>query len=143
MKLKNSKKGFTLVELVIVIAVIAILAAVLIPTFGSVINNANRSAARSEAYNLQIAIMAESKGDFDGYCEGLLVDAETERNYEDAKNFIIGEETFDDFVDAKSVDDVLVTVISDTDGYYITYTTAKNCVVKIYANAIYVDGKTE
>ena len=44
--MKNTnKKGFTLVELVIVIAVIAILAAVLIPTFTSVIGRANQSAA--------------------------------------------------------------------------------------------------
>ena len=42
--MKNSKKrGFTIVELVIVIAVIAILAGVLIPTFVSVINKANES----------------------------------------------------------------------------------------------------
>ena len=43
--LKTKKKGFTIVELVIVIAVIAILAAVLIPTFASVIKNAERSTA--------------------------------------------------------------------------------------------------
>ena len=44
--MKNTKKkGFTLVELVIVIAVIAILAAVLIPTFTSVITRANQSAS--------------------------------------------------------------------------------------------------
>lgn len=42
--MKNSKKrGFTIVELVIVIAVIAILAGVLIPTFVSIINKANES----------------------------------------------------------------------------------------------------
>ena len=35
--MKRNKKGFTIVELVIVIAVIAILAAVLIPTFSSLI----------------------------------------------------------------------------------------------------------
>ena len=35
--MRNSRKGFTIVELVIVIAVIAILAAVLIPTFSSLI----------------------------------------------------------------------------------------------------------
>ena len=40
---KNNKKGFTIVELVIVIAVIAILAAVLIPTFSSIIKKAQQS----------------------------------------------------------------------------------------------------
>lgn len=48
---KKLKKGFTLVELVIVIAVIAILSAVLIPTFGNVIQRANDSAAFSTASN--------------------------------------------------------------------------------------------
>ena len=38
------KHGFTIVELVIVIAVIAILSAVLIPTFGGIIDSANRAA---------------------------------------------------------------------------------------------------
>lgn len=48
--MKNlNKKGFTIIELVIVIAVIAILAAVLIPTFNSVISKANESAAMQEA----------------------------------------------------------------------------------------------
>ena len=48
--MKNTKKkGFTLVELVIVIAVIAILAAVLIPTFSNVIEKANQSKALQAA----------------------------------------------------------------------------------------------
>lgn len=49
MKKLLNKKGFTIVELVIVIAVIAILAAVLIPTFSNVIQSANDTAAMSEA----------------------------------------------------------------------------------------------
>lgn len=46
---KSLKKGFTLVELVIVIAVIAILSAVLIPTFGNVIQNSKDTAAFQNA----------------------------------------------------------------------------------------------
>ena len=50
--MKNTKKkGFTIVELVIVIAVIAILAAVMIPTFSNVVAKANQSAALQEARN--------------------------------------------------------------------------------------------
>lgn len=50
--LNNKKKNaFTITELVIVIAVIAILAAVLIPTFSNVIEKANESAALQEARN--------------------------------------------------------------------------------------------
>lgn len=48
---KMNKKGFTIVELVIVIAVIAILAAVLIPTFSGIVEKANNSAALQEATN--------------------------------------------------------------------------------------------
>lgn len=48
---KSNKKGFTIVELVIVIAVIAILAGVMIPTFGGIIADANKSAALQEARN--------------------------------------------------------------------------------------------
>lgn len=45
----KNRKGFTITELVIVIAVIAILAAVLIPTFGGIVNKAKDSANLQEA----------------------------------------------------------------------------------------------
>ena len=48
---RNNKKGFTIVELVIVIAVIAILSAVLIPTFGGIVDKAQNSARDQEARN--------------------------------------------------------------------------------------------
>ena len=58
---KNRKgKGFTTVELVIVIAVIAILAAVLIPTFASLIKKANESADIQAAKQMNTALAAES-----------------------------------------------------------------------------------
>ncbi|MGN1456344.1 MAG: prepilin-type N-terminal cleavage/methylation domain-containing protein [Acutalibacteraceae bacterium] len=46
---KQSKKGFTLVELVVVIAILAILAAIAIPAVVGIINNANESAGQSDA----------------------------------------------------------------------------------------------
>ena len=48
---KFNKKGFTIVELVIVIAVIAILAAVMIPTFSGIVEKAKNSAALQEVTN--------------------------------------------------------------------------------------------
>ena len=56
---KMNKKGFTIVELVIVIAVIAILAAVLIPTFSSIVDKANKSATLQEARNYYSAAYAD------------------------------------------------------------------------------------
>ena len=56
---KLNKKGFTIVELVIVIAVIAILAAVLIPTFSKVIQKANESAALQNARNIYTEYIAD------------------------------------------------------------------------------------
>ena len=53
---KMNKKGFTIVELVIVIAVIAILAAVMIPTFGGIIDRANKSKALQEARTAYTAL---------------------------------------------------------------------------------------
>ena len=49
---KMNKKGFTIVELVIVIAVIAILAGVMIPTFGGIIRKANESGVQQTAASL-------------------------------------------------------------------------------------------
>ena len=49
--LRNKKKAFTITELVIVIAVIAILAAVLIPTFSNVIASAKQSKALQQCKN--------------------------------------------------------------------------------------------
>ena len=57
----KNRKGFTIVELVIVIAVIAILAAVLIPTFAGVISKANESAALQKATSTMKATLAMSK----------------------------------------------------------------------------------
>lgn len=54
----KNRKGFTIVELVIVIAVIAILAAVLIPTFSGVVGKANVSARTQEFTNALKVVLA-------------------------------------------------------------------------------------
>lgn len=69
MKNNKKKRGFTIIELVIVIAVIAILAGVLIPTFSSVIEKANKSARLQTARDALIAVLADQK---DGALDGAI-----------------------------------------------------------------------
>ena len=57
---KTNKKGFTIVELVIVIAVVAILAAVLIPTFVNVVKKANESKDTQLVRNLNTALAVDT-----------------------------------------------------------------------------------
>ena len=61
MKIKRSRKAFTIVELVIVIAVIAILATVLVPAFGEVVQNAKDS--EQEAKNTYTNYLVEHAGE--------------------------------------------------------------------------------
>ena len=52
---KNSKKGFTLVELIVVIVIIAILIAALAPAIMSVIENARVAADQADARTIMLA----------------------------------------------------------------------------------------
>ena len=56
---KKLKKAFTITELVIVIAVVAILAAVLIPTFANILNKAEESADTQTVTNINQILSAE------------------------------------------------------------------------------------
>ena len=53
---KSTRRAFTIVELVIVIAVIAILAAVLIPTFVTIIGQANDARAATELREIKVKV---------------------------------------------------------------------------------------
>lgn len=68
---KNCKKGFTIVELIIVIAVIAILAAVLIPTFSNLIKRANVANDTALVRNLNTALAADGAKQHDTMREAL------------------------------------------------------------------------
>lgn len=59
----NRRKGFTLVELVIVIAVIAVLAAILIPTFTDVFKNAKIAAMQANAKTVGTKLQVEAAFD--------------------------------------------------------------------------------
>lgn len=63
--MKNRKKGFTIVELVIVIAVIAILAAVLIPNLARLVDRANENSAMQAARNEYEAYLTEYAKDLE------------------------------------------------------------------------------
>lgn len=69
---RKSLLGFTIVELVIVIAVIAILAAVLIPTFSNVISKARISAIKENTRNRYVEYFTEY-GDEDGFIDDLII----------------------------------------------------------------------
>lgn len=58
--LNKKKNAFTITELVIVIAVIAILAAVLIPTFSNVVASAKQSAAMQVCHNAMTDYISQS-----------------------------------------------------------------------------------
>ena len=65
---KKNKKGFTLVELVIVVAVLIIIAGIAIPTVHNVIDNANKATDASNAQSIELAIKtygAEKAADTD------------------------------------------------------------------------------
>lgn len=81
---KFNKKGFTIVELVIVIAVIAILSAVLIPTFSNVIENANETAALQEAKNKLSAYVGYMGAEGKALNDGVVFIVENDKHEVDA-----------------------------------------------------------
>ncbi|NLB61450.1 MAG: prepilin-type N-terminal cleavage/methylation domain-containing protein [Clostridiales bacterium] len=73
MKKHTYKKAFTIVELIIVIAVIGVLAAILIPAFTNMIAKANAKAALSDARSTLTSYLAENMSVVDGQIASSIV----------------------------------------------------------------------
>lgn len=78
---KTKNCGFTLIELVIVIAVIAILSAVLIPTFGGMIESARNSSRDQKAKNAYTDYFAHHPTDDNSYLIIEVEDGGTKYHY--------------------------------------------------------------
>ena len=63
---RNSKKGFTLVELVVVIAILSIFAAIALATVIMIMDNARDSAAGTDAHTLDAACKSYMAGIYSG-----------------------------------------------------------------------------
>ena len=81
---KNMKKGFTITELVIVIAVIAVLAAVMIPTFASIVKKAKQSADQQAVTTMNKVLSVETDTP-DSISEVIALLAEESLDIEDYK----------------------------------------------------------
>lgn len=67
MKVLKKSKGFTLVELIVVIAIIGILAAVLVPSITGYIDKTRASAAEQDAMTMHKEFLATLLDDIDTY----------------------------------------------------------------------------
>ncbi len=126
--IKKMKKGFTIMELVIVIAVIAILAAVLIPTFSNIVDSANESAAMQEARNELTTYSVD-------HTDALTSDYVIESN---GYYFLVDNGSFnataaEGITNVNSTSNATVTV--DTVSYTVTITTNDSTATKLNVNA--------
>ncbi len=143
----RTRKGFTIVELVVVIAVIAILAAVLIPTFSGVVEKTDRNTAlklAEAAYKEARAAEIDKGGSFpraseevDGFVFVISQDGATDSVFQYPSEFEYAVEITNKKV---SLGDKLVT--ANPDGNYVNTTPATG--VTLHRDSITLEvGQTE
>lgn len=128
------KKGFTITELVIVIAVIAILAAVLIPTFTGLVGKAKESVALQESRAALNAVISDddiaAEIEEGGVCYIVYNDGETVKWYKYESNQMVEEKT------TPTVDETDIIYTEDGEEDYLQAVTAnsKTTVIKELAD---------
>lgn len=118
---ENKKKGFTLVELIVVLVILAILAALLIPALVGYIDRAKEKQIISETRSCVMA--AQTIAD-EEYGKGTIPSTGL------VENTTIGSDTFEDLIiELADVDGDITSVKAGTDGKVsdLVYTHGKTC----------------
>lgn len=111
-KMRNNKKGFTLVEVIVVLVILAILAAVLIPSLTGYIDKANEKVAIAECRS---AVMAAQTLASEQYGEKKTAPAVTDTDIQK-----LAEVTGTSTITWNSFKVATLTYVS-TNGYTVTY----------------------
>ena len=117
MKRNNKKRGFTIIELTIVVAVIAILSAVLIPTFAGIIKKARQSADQQAVTSINTALAGEVVDKPENIAEVIALMAENGYDVEDYKP--LTKDTY--FYWVKSKNAIVIADNNDTVLYPVQY----------------------
>ena len=119
--MKNKKKGFTLVELIVVLAILAILAAMLVPALTGYIDKANKQKVVAECRQVVMAAQTETSTLYASQNGGSLA------TYVDTDNAVANKiktlsETTGTFAITFTADGKVKSVNYNNSGWVITYT---------------------